>query len=76
MEKRSMKQKNYKAIITIIDPEQNRMSEKEYELNIKGGSLNDIEASVSVFRNALLPDVEHNILNNEQREYLKKSPQR
>jgi len=52
-----MKQKNYKAIITIIDPEQNRMSEKEYELNIKGGSLNDIEASVSVFRNALLPDV-------------------
>ncbi len=71
-----MKQKSYKAIITILDPEQNKMSEKEYELDIKRGNLNDIEASVSSFRNALLPNVEHNILENEQREYLKKSPQK
>jgi hypothetical protein len=76
MEKRAMKQKSYKAIITILDPEQNKMSEKEYELDIKRGNLNDIEASVSSFRNALLPHIEHNILENEQSGYLKKSPQK
>jgi len=47
MEKRAMKHKSYKAILTILDPEENTMDEKEYELDIKGGSLNDIEASVS-----------------------------
>lgn len=52
------------------------MDEKEYEIDIKGGSLNDIEASVSNFRNGLLPNVEQSILDNEQREYVKKSPQR
>jgi beta-xylosidase len=49
MEKRAMKHKSYKAILTILDPEENTMDEKEYEIDIKGGSLNDIEASVVIF---------------------------
>ncbi len=36
MEKRAMKHKSYKAILTILDPEENTMDEKEYELDIKG----------------------------------------
>ncbi|MBF0230677.1 MAG: hypothetical protein HQK63_14005 [Desulfamplus sp.] len=71
-----MKQKSYKAIITILDPEENTMDEKEYELDIKGGSLNDIEASVSNFRNGLLPNVGRVFWIMNRKSILKKSPQR
>jgi len=67
-----MKTKTYTAKITILDPEQQVMTEQEYSLDIQNGTIDKIEQSVTIFRNTVLSNLEQSILENEQKEYLKK----
>ena len=69
-----MQTKTYTAKITILDPEQQIMTEQEYSLDTQNGTIGKIEQSVSVFRNIVLSNIEQSILENEQKEYLKKNP--
>lgn len=69
-----MKTKTYTAKITILDPEQQVMTEQEYSLDIQNGTIDKIEQSVTIFRNTVLSNLEQSILENEQKEYLKKKP--
>ncbi len=69
-----MKTKTYTAKITIFDPEQQIMTEQEYSLDIQNGTIDKIEQSVTMFRNTVLSNLEQNILENEQKKYLKKNP--
>lgn len=68
-----MKTKTYTAKITILDPEQQVMTEQEYFLDIQNGTIDKIEQSVTIFRNTVLSNLEQSILENEQKEYLKKN---
>ena len=49
-----MKTKTYTAKITILDPEQQIMTEQEYSLDIQNGTIDKIEQSVTMFRNRVL----------------------
>ncbi|MBF0234841.1 MAG: hypothetical protein HQK65_17655 [Desulfamplus sp.] len=69
-----METKTYSAKITILDPEQQIITEQEYSLDIQNGTIDKIEQSVSVFRNTVLSNLEQSILENEQKEYIKKNP--
>ena len=68
-----MKSKQYKAQITILDSEQNIVTDLEHSLNIKNGTLDDIEMSVMELKNTVLARIQKKILENEQAEYVKKS---
>lgn len=68
-----MESKQYKAEIIILDSEQNIVTDLKHSLNIKNGTIDNIETSVMDLKNTVLAEIQKSILENEQAEYIKKS---
>jgi hypothetical protein len=66
-----MRTTDSKARMLLFDPQGPLITAQDDVLDIKGGRLDEIEASVSAFREAVLPEREQRILEHEQAEYIK-----
>lgn len=69
-----METNSYKAKVIIYNNNGEVILEREIEVDIHDGDINEIEQSVYDFRKDVLPEITGAILDAEQRAYVKKSP--